>query len=103
MCHSTQSRESLGTPQIQGMAPWTAPSASRPTLGHNSCGSGKDLNFILQLISLYIYDENISVWTSYLNINGDKEALLGDESSIHGDLYLEIEVLCLREGSISTP
>lgn len=54
-------------------------------------------------LSLYVCNENISIWTSYLNINGDKEALLGDESSIHGDLYLEIEVLCLKEGSISTP
>lgn len=62
-----------------------------------SCGSDKDLRFIVQLISLYICSENISIWTSYLNINGDKEALLGDESSIHRDLYLEIEVLCLRK------
>lgn len=82
------------------MGPWTAPSASQPSPGQNSCA--KDLNLVMQLISLDIYDENISVWTSYFNINGDKETLLGDESSLHGDLYLEIEVLCLKE-SISTP
>lgn len=62
------------------------------TQGQNSRGSGKDLKLIMQLISLHIPDKNISIWTTCLNINGDKEALLGDESSIHGDLYLEIEV-----------
>lgn len=104
--HSDQSP--LELLQIQGMGPWTAPSASHPTPqrdrnGQTSCGSDKDWRFIVQLLSLYVCNENISIWTSYLNINGDKEALLGDESSIHGDLYLEIEVLCLKEGSISTP
>lgn len=76
---------------------------SHLTQGQNSCGSGRDPNLIMQLISLHISDKNISIWTTYLNISGDKAALLGDESSIHGDLYLEIEVLCLKEGSISTP
>lgn len=74
-----------------------------PQTGTEFLWQWQRLKLTMQLISLHIYDENISIWTSYLNINGDKEALLGDESSIHGDLYLEIEVLCLKEGSISTP
>lgn len=79
------------------MGPWTAPT---PHWDRIPVAVAKT-KLIMQFISPYIYDENISVWTNYLNINGDKEALLGDESSVHGDLCLEIEELCLKEGSIS--